>query len=279
MEEIKVKKKLFGSEIGFIIYDSEEIIAKEIIEEAYQEGVRLQKIFNLYDEKSSLSLLNKKREMKMPKEFIEVMNMALGMCKETQGLYDISLGKHFLERKSGKELSKINCSHRDIVLKGDNVKLKNKEVIIDMGSIAKGYITYKMGEILKKSGIISGLIDSRGDIIVFGDEREIGIQNPREKDKLIGRIKVKNCGVATSGDYNQYNKNYDKSHIINKRDYISVTVVAETLFEADLYATVLMVMSKGEIKKLMDKNRKVSALCIGKDLKIEIHNNFPRILI
>ena len=36
MEEVRVKKKLFGSEITFIIYNAEEIIAKEIVEEAYQ---------------------------------------------------------------------------------------------------------------------------------------------------------------------------------------------------------------------------------------------------
>lgn len=282
MNEIYVKKKLFGSEITFIIYDIEEDIAKELIEEAYEEGVRLQGIFNLYDKKSSLSLLNEKREMKMPEEFIEVLEMALEMCKKTNGLYDISLGKQFLDRKSGKEVSKINCSYKDIAVneEGKVVELKNRDVMIDLGSIAKGYITDKMADVLIASGVISGLIDSRGDIRIFGDDEiEISIQHPREKEKLIGKIKVKDCGIATSGDYNQYNKNFDESHIINKRDYISVTVIAPTLTEADLYATVLMVIPKEEIKKLLNKNKKVSALCIDKGLKTVIYNNFPRILI
>jgi thiamine biosynthesis lipoprotein ApbE len=136
-----------------------------------------------------------------------------------------------------------------------------------------------MGDVLKASGVISGLIDSRGDILIFGEEeREISIQHPREREKSMGRIKIKNAGIATSGDYNQYNKNFEESHIINKRDFISVTVIASTLTEADLYATALMVLPKEEIKKLLDKNKKVSALCISKDLKTKIYNNFPRIL-
>jgi thiamine biosynthesis lipoprotein len=282
MEEIHVKKKLFGSEVEFIVYDVEENIAKEIVEEAYEEGVRLQKIFNFYDNKSSLSVLNSKRKMKMPEEFIEVLKMALKMCKETNGLYDISLGKQFLDRKSGKEVGEVSCSYKDIYVNEETriVELKNKDVMIDLGSIAKGYIGDAMAEILIESGVISGLIDNRGDIVVYGDkDKEIAIQHPREKESVIGRINVKNGGIATSGDYNQYYGNFDRSHIINKKDYISVTVFASTLAEADLYATVLIVVSKTEIERLLDKNEKVSALCIRKDLNIEKYNNFPRILI
>jgi thiamine biosynthesis lipoprotein ApbE len=280
MNEICVKKKLFGGEITFIIYNTEENIAKELVEEAYEEGMRLEKIFNFFDKKSSLSLLNNKRKMEMPEEFIEVLKMALKMCKETNGLYDVSLGKEFLERKSGKEMSKVNCSYKDIEINEGLVELRNKDVLLDLGSIAKGYITDKMIEVLKSSGIISGLIDSRGDIGIFGeDEREISIQHPREKEKVIGKVKIKEGSIATSGDYNQYNKSFDESHIINKRDYISTTVIASTLTEADLYATSLMVLPKEKIKKLLDKNKKISALCISKDLKTEIYNNFPRILI
>jgi thiamine biosynthesis lipoprotein len=152
--------------------------------------------------------------------------------------------------------------------------------MMDLGSIAKGYIGDKMAETLIESGVISGLIDNRGDIIIFGDEdKEIAIQHPREKGSVLGRINVKNGGIATSGDYNQYYENFDRSHIINKKNYISVTVLAPTLSEADLYATVLMVVAKSEIVKLLEKNQKIGALCIGKDLNIEIYNNFPRILI
>jgi FAD:protein FMN transferase len=277
--EIHVKKKLFGSEIEFIIYGSEEITAKGLVEESYEEGLRLQRIFNVFDEKSSLSLLNKKRKMKMPGEFIEVLEMALEMCGKTEGLYDVSLGRQFLDRKSGKELSKINCSYRDIEINGEIIELKHPDVHIDLGSIAKGYITDKMAEVLEKGGIVSGLIDSRGDIRIFGtEEKEIAIQHPRKREEIIGRIKIKDSGIATSGDYNQYNKSFEESHIINKGDYISVTVIAPTLTEADLYATSVIVLPEKEVEKLLQKNKKIGVLCIGKDLKTKIYNKFPIVL-
>jgi thiamine biosynthesis lipoprotein len=278
MDEIHVKKKLFGSEITFIIYNTEEVIAKELIEEAYEEGIRLQKIFNFFDEKSSLSLLNRKRKMKMPEEFIEVLKLSLEMCKETNGLYDISLGKQFLERKKGKEISKINCSYKDIEVNEGVVELKNKDVLIDLGSIAKGYITDRMAKVLEENGVLSGLIDSRGDIRVFGKRgNKISIQHPRNKEKVIGKVKIRNSGIATSGDYNQYDKSFDKSHILNQSDAISVTVVAPTLMEADVYATALFVCTKKERDFFIKKNKNLKVLIMKKDLKLVNYNNFQEL--
>ncbi len=273
--QITVKKALFGSEIEFILKDIEEEIAKDFIEEAYQEGIRLQKIFNIYNKNSDLSLLNKERKRKMPEEFIYVLNEALKMCKETNGAYDISLGAQFLERKNGKEIPKLACSYKDIEIIGNVIELKNKEVIIDLGSIAKGYITDKMADFLQSKGISAGLIDSRGDIRIFGnDQIEIAIQHPRDKEKFIEKIKLSNKGVATSGDYKQFNENFDKSHIINKKEFISVTVVAESLTEADLFATALMVLPKNKAEELLKKNKKIRALSIDKDLKVVRYNDF-----
>jgi thiamine biosynthesis lipoprotein len=160
MESV-IKKELFGSEISFILDEVDETISGDIVEEAFEEGLRLQKIFNFYDEKSELSLLNRKRKLSVSDELLEVLKMALEMGKRTRGKYDITLGKQFRQRKLGSEVEKINCSYKDVKIKGNNVELMNEDVLIDLGSIAKGYITDKMAEILINNGVVSGLIDSR----------------------------------------------------------------------------------------------------------------------
>ena len=61
-----------------------------------------------------------------------------------------------LERKKGLEISKINCSYKDIKIKKTSslneheIILENKDVMIDLGSIAKGFIADKIAEFLKK---------------------------------------------------------------------------------------------------------------------------------
>jgi len=256
-----------GGIVRIILNDvliEEEIISEKISEE-YQ---RLDKIFNFFNEESELSQLNKKRKMKISKELLDVLKKALVYSKKTKGEYDVSLGKYILERKTGRELSEIKCSYRDIKINGSQVSLENENVLVDLGSIAKGHITDKFGEILEELGIESFIIDSRGDILVKG-ESEIGIQNPR-KEGLIEVIKLKDEAVATSGDYRQNYGGYDKSHILNQKDLISVSVIAKTAEEADVVASAIFTSGSKKTKDFIRKS--VKAITIDKNLKIKHFN-------
>ncbi len=279
MKGVKVKKKLFGGFIEFAVYDIASGRAKELVEEVYREGVRLEKVFNFYDKKSFISQLNESRELEVSHEFLEVLRFALKISKMTEGLYDVSFGHNFLNRKAGKKLKKLKCSYKDIKVSGKTVRLSSSDVLLDFGSIAKGYITDKMGKALKKGGSKNWAINSRGDILVSGKyPSAVKIQHPRKKRRIVASIAVENLGVATSGDYIQYSESYDKSHILNQNHCISVTVVAPTLMEADSYATAFSVLPLSEIEKILKKNKKVKVLCIDKNLKAKEYNNFKRMI-
>lgn len=274
-----MKKKLFSKEVEIVLFDVDEKLEKELIEEAYIEALRLQKIFNFYDEKSELSRLNKKRNLKVSEEFLEVLKKALAVCEVTNGKYDITLGKNILNRKNSKPEVKLNCSYKDLEIKGNEVILKDKDVVIDLGSIAKGYIADKLVEFFKSRGVEGGLIDARGDICLFGDGlQKVEVEHPREKGKSIISIKLKNCGVATSGDYNQFYSSFEKSHILNQKDLISITVVAPTLTEADLYATALFVLDKQEREDLIKENKQLKVFTIDKSLNTKYYNGFDKLI-
>ena len=159
------------------------------------------------------------------------------------------------------------------------MELSHPDVLIDLGSVAKGYIADRMAQYMKSKGVLSGLIDARGDIVVFGKRDSIiEIAHPRKPDESITKINIKNHGVATSGDYNQYDKSFDKSHIINQKNYISVTVIAPTLMQADLYATALFVLHESEVEKFAHQNKKIKALCIDKMMRSKKFNGFEEII-
>ncbi len=279
MDQIEIRRKMFGEEVVFLINNVSKDMVEIVVDEVYLEGLRLQRIFNFFDKKSDLSILNKNRKIKANKDLLFVIGEALKICKITEGLYDISLGKQFHERKIGIEITKVKCSYKDIAMKNGEIELLHPDVMIDLGSIAKGYIADKLAEMLREKGILSGLIDARGDIILFGEEEQIiEIQHPRDKEKNFREIKVRNCGIATSGDYNQYSKNFENSHIINKNELISVTTLAPTLMEADLYATAIIVTPKEKIENLLNRNKKIKALCIDKNLSTIEFNNFEEVV-
>ena len=57
MMDYEFSDRLFGDKIEITLYDIEPQLAKPIAEDAYREALRLQKIFNIYDDESELSLL------------------------------------------------------------------------------------------------------------------------------------------------------------------------------------------------------------------------------
>lgn len=270
-----LEKPLLGGKVSFIAYNCPEQIALPILEDAYKLGKTLEEIFSLYSPTSELYKLNKKRKLSVSKELLFVISKALEYCNITKGEYDISLGKKILARKKGEEIN-ANCSYKDISIEGSKISLLNKDVIIDLGSIAKGFIVDKIVSFLKENGIKNGLVNARGDLRVFGDvEQKIDVQHPREKEKTIHSFVLKNQAVATSGDYNQFVTNYDKSHILNKKDLISITVLADTAMEADALASIVFLLDKKSREDFLKKNKNVRVFAVNKELNIKNYNNFP----
>ncbi len=276
MSHITKQHPLFGAQAEITLLDAEEEFAKDAIQESFELGVRLQSIFNLYDPKSELSALNKKRELKVSQELLQVITLALEFCKKTNGAYDITHGKQFLQRKQGKELTPLHTSYKDVIIEGNLVRLQHPDILLDLGSIAKGYIAKRMAEHLEEFGVEQGYVDARGDLQCIG-EITINIQHPR-KEGHIGTITLENKGVATSGDYKQFHKSFSNSHILGKTNIISATVIADDVTIADVYATLLMVCNDDIKEKIMQKED-ISAMTIDDALNIKYYNEFEEYIV
>jgi thiamine biosynthesis lipoprotein len=279
VNEFSVTRQLFGKEIEIAVRDLDGALVSGIIDDTYNEGMRLSRIFSVFDESSELSLLNKNRKASVSRELMYVISKSLGFSKMTRGEYDIGLGKLIQKRKNMEKEPELHCSYNDIDLRKNVIILKNENVMLDLGSIAKGYIADKMVECLKRQGVLAGLIDARGDIRVFGQHSQvIGIQHPRDRKSLIAQFNLRNSAVATSGDYNQCYGTFEKCHILNKKDAISVTVVAPSLMVADGFATALFVSAKKDRERILAENRAIKTMVIDEDLNLEYHNGFETLV-
>ena len=146
---------------------------------------------------------------------------------------------------------------------------------LHLGAIAKGYAVDRAMAVLKKNGIRHALINAGGDLIVLGERKDgqpwsIGLQHPRQPEKLIASFKLPGKAVATSGDYQKYFMK-DKTryhHILDPangrpaRGVISCTVVAETVMDADALATAVFVLGPEKGMALVDSLDGVEAMLI-----------------
>lgn len=84
-----------------------------------------------------------------------------------------------------------------------------KENTLNLGGIAKGYVTEKLVDILKKDKVSSALINLGGNTYALGKKPtgeywHIGISNPKNTEEVIGIVSAEDIAVITSGDYQRY---------------------------------------------------------------------------
>ncbi|MBI5893748.1 MAG: FAD:protein FMN transferase, partial [Deltaproteobacteria bacterium] len=156
----------------------------------------------------------------------------------------------------------------------NTVKLGRKGMRINLGGIAKGYIVSQAAEKIKSKGIKKGIIHAGGDMFVFNESDnkpfKIGIQHPREKDKIIGTIEILNGAVATSGDYERFfiKDGIRYHHIMDPKTGFpaskirAVTIVAKDGTMADAISTAVFVMGLEDGMKLIEKLPDIEGLII-----------------
>ncbi len=234
---------------------------------------------SLYKPYSAIVRFNSsKTGVKIDGHFRKVVEHALQVSEETNGLFDITIGAlsnawgfgtqphHGVARK--RDISRIRnkCTgFKKIRLDGDSLVKQNPCIQLDVNGIAQGYTVDLLAALFESKGLQNYLVEIGGEIRVSGKKQpggepfRIGIEAPGEEsfadefDRKL--ISVDRGAVTTSGSYRKFieNKGQRLSHIIDprtgyptKNQVVSVTVVAKDATTADAYDNVLMLMKINE---------------------------------
>ncbi|MBI5327846.1 MAG: FAD:protein FMN transferase [Deltaproteobacteria bacterium] len=299
--EIKYTRTLMGTIIEITLVGDDEVRLNRAAEAAFDEIKRFENIMSYYKKDSDVDRINAsagKKAAAISNETLEVIETSLNVSRITNGAFDITMGVlgkvwHFTKDDKGelttpstkevKRLLPLIDFHSIIVdKKNSTVKLAKQGMKINLGGIAKGYIIGRAAEVLKKLGIKRGIIHAGGDMAMFNEPASapwlIGIQDPRNKDKIIGAVKVSNKAVSTSGDYERFfikdGKRYH--HIMDPatgfpaNKSMAVTIVADDPTTADALSTAVFIMGPDKGMKLIQELPVVEGLIIGADGKVTI---------
>ncbi len=241
--------------INIKIYNAKQ----EKVEKAFKEIESIyQKYDNLtdfYDQNSELSKLNNNVNINISDELWQLIKFGDEWYDKSNGLLNINIGAltkvwHDF-RENHTELPDV----KNIVIERLNIvddRITNDNVNIDLGAIAKGYVTQIVGEYLKNQGLEYYIINAGGNVLVGKSPKgyyNIGIASPIS-DETFEIIKGENISVVTSGGYErfyQYNGNL-YHHIIDPNtkypaNYMkSVTVIGKNSGLCDALSTTLFLM-------------------------------------
>lgn len=276
-----------GTLFRIILYHPDEQVAKAAADSAFRRIDSLNYLMSDYLEDSELNKLSASsgngNYIQVSDDLFRVISASQDLSKQTEGAFDITIGPYVqlwrtINRQDKptlpddailKELSQF-VGYNNIALDSSESKiaLKQPNMQLDLGGIAKGYAADQALNILQSYGIKSALVDAGGDIRVGNkpsgkDGWRISIPYHTSLNELnYITLELANGAVATSGDLFQFVKIEGKrySHIINPKTGVgltnqrSVTVVASTGITADSYASALSVL--GPCKGLLLINQK-----------------------
>lgn len=204
----------------------------------------------------------------------EAVQFALAVAQESEGAFDPTVGYAMetrgfnREHRSGKRIqtaidSTISASYRDVRLDPHNRTITLlRPLILDLGAVAKGLAVDLAARELQSFQNFA--IDAGGDLYLGGSNPEgepwsIGIRHPRRENELIDSLRVSNCAVCTSGDYEKRSSTDNSHHILDPRrgssadGVASVTVVASNAMLADALATAAFVLGPAEGIRLFNR--------------------------
>ena len=249
-------------------YNVPENLFEETFAEIKDETERLEKLFSNYIEDGQLSTLNQAGEAKVDAEVMAMLRLASRISGDSNGAFDVTVGplvdlwKFCAEndrRPSADELGQALAvvDWKQITLSSSGqVSFRKKNMSVDLGGIAKGYIADAAARRMKKQGIRRGIVDAGGDLVLFNSIGEepfrIGVKDPTNPQTNLAVVELDSGAVVTSGCYERYYQirgtNY--CHIVDPRtgepvtEMASATIVAEEAAAADALATAVMVLGK-----------------------------------
>lgn len=248
-----------------------------------------------FNEESVISAINNNKEVRPDQMFIEVFSLAMGISKDTDGAFDITVaplvnawGFGF---KNGSQPSKQQVDSMMQIVGYQKVRLTDgivmkhdPRIMLDCSAIAKGYGTDRVAKLLRSRGVENFMVEIGGEIVTRGvnpDRKpwKIGVTKPTDDSLHVGHelqtiLNVTNKAMATSGNYrNFYYKGGKKyAHTIDPKtgypvqhSILSATVITKSCAVADAYATSFMVMGLEKAQKVLERHPELMAYFIYSD--------------
>lgn len=242
---------------------------EKLIDLAIAEVRRIETKYSRYISSSIVQQINNNAGsnwLRCDSETLGLLDYANTLYEQSEGLFDITSGVlrkiwNFKEKKIPTEegLSQVLplINWQNVERKGDEVRLKNVGMEIDIGGFGKEYAVDRVAGLFLKSGVTSALINFGGDVRALGNKPDgaawqIGIQDPRQFEQCFATLALSQGALATSGDYEKFFEIEGKRycHIFNPKTgfpvsfWRSITVLSGVTAASGAITTIAMLMQK-----------------------------------
>ena len=292
LQRFEFSEPHMGTTFRIVLYTADEASARKAARAAFARVAELNAIMSDYQPTSELMKLCDKAggdPIPVSLDLYDVLKKADEFSRLTDGAFDVSIGPVVRlwrrtrrtrvmpkEEEIRKALDLVDYRKIKLDANGRTVHLLLMGMMLDLGSIGKGYAADAALAVLRHHGITRALVAAGGDIAVSDPPPDapgwkVGIAHLKNPDAAPTHyLRVRNAGVSTSGDSEQFveiaGKRY--SHIVDPKTGIgllgrrSVTVIAPNATTSDGMDTGLCVLGVERGLKIVEGQQNIAALFV-----------------
>ena len=294
--KISATRIMMDTAVTITLYDSDETTLTECFEicQAYDN------LFSRTNPESDVSHINdsngKRTEVSTETSFL--IGLSQQYCAKTDGKFDITIYPVSTlwnfenavvpsSESIAEALPLIN--YNNVIVEDGFVTVANGSKI-DLGAVAKGYISNALKEYLTQVGVKNAIINLGGNVVLIGDNTNgkgysVGLKNPKKTDSNIATLVMSDKAIVTSGTYERHFEldgiNYH--HILDpKTGYpvnngiSSMTIISDDATYADILSTACFLLGSEDGMKLA-VSEGCEAICILDDGKMLLTDGLKKI--
>ena len=243
---------------------------------------------SVFRESSEISFINREaatRAVSIEPSLFDLLSLCKRLYEETAGAFDITVGPltrcwGFLQR-AGRvpaveeiERARTLVGSDKVFLKEGSIRFLREGMEVNLGSIGKGYALDRVAASMR-SRVSSALLNAgASSMCAVGNESwSVGLRDPRDKNRRMGKLRLRDCALSTSGSEEQFFEHDGQrfGHLIDPRSgrpaqlMTSVSVVAQSAAISDALATAFYIGGRQMAERYCATHHEVLAILWERD--------------
>ena len=288
LERYEASFPAMGTRFTVAAYGNNRGFLASVAESAFDEVRQADRMLSNYQPESELSLINRhaaEDPWNISEPMADLMARCLDYSRLSEGGFDMTVGplmdvwgffKDSGRKPSDREISRalglVGYQLVELDPHQRTVRFLRPGVELDPGGVGKGYAVDRMAAVLREAGVERFFI-SAGDSSLYAGEApptelrgwRVRIRDGEDQSAPGHELYLRNESLSTSGSYEKFfeldGKRY--SHLMNPRTgrpvegMISVSVIAETTLDSEVWATALFVNGAEWMRQRMPRGLRV----------------------
>lgn len=249
---------------------------------------------SIFRPSSEVSFINReaaRRAVAVEHSLFDLLSLCKSLHEQTHGAFDVTAGAltrcwGFL-RRSGRIPAADELKHARSLVGSDKLLLEDETrsvrflregMEINLGSIGKGYALDRVATEMRDR-VASALLNAGASSMYAlggGDRDEgwsVGLRDPRNKDRRLARLRLRDCALSTSGNEEQFFEHDGQryGHIIDPRSgwpaqqVTSVSVIARSAALTDALATAFYIGGREVAENYCAANPEILVIMLERD--------------